>query len=237
MDYRGSLKAMYNNPNWLVQTSLIGLCALLFPVGPIAVVGYAMESAAYLHLSNREGYPDFSFGRFGPYMARGIGPCLVVLLFLIVIVPLVFVEQLVAFALGALLGAMQIPGLAPGVGLMLSVIFFVINGLVFVAQWSLLIRGGMSGEFGDAFRFGFVGEFMKRAGADGFWAYAWMNLTLIPCAYLFMIAPQLLMLTILPAIGIIVLCYAWLSCQLYRSYLTEKGMPFRVKCDVIEEND
>ena len=119
---------------------------------------------------------------------------------------------------------------------MLSVIFFVINGLVFVVQWSLLIRGGMSGEFGDAFRFGFIGEFMKRAGTDGFWAYAWMNLTLIPCAYCFAIAPQLLMLTILPAIGIITLCYAWLSCQLYRSYLTEKGMPFRVKCDVIEEN-
>jgi hypothetical protein len=76
---------------------------------------------------------------------------------------------------------------------------------------------------------------MKRAGADGFWAYAYMNLLLIPCAYAFAIAPQLLFLTLLPAIGIIALSYGWLSCQLYRSYLTEKGPPFRVKCDVIEE--
>jgi hypothetical protein len=235
MDYRGSLKAMYNNPNWLVQTSLIGLCALIPIVGPIAVMGYMFESAAYLHLTNREGYPDFSFGRFGPYLARGVGPFLVSLLFLIVFVPLVVVEQIVAVAVAALLASMQIPGLVQGFGLMLSVIFFVVNGLLFVVQWSLWIRGGLSGELGDSFRFGFIGEFMKRSGADGFWAYAWINLTLIPCAYCFMIAPQLLMLTIFPAIGVIVLCYAWLSCQLYRSYLTEKGMPFRVKCDVIEE--
>jgi hypothetical protein len=94
----------------------------------------------------------------------------------------------------------------------------------------------MSGEIGDAFRFGFIGEFMKRAGADGFWAYVWMNLTLLPCVVAFAFAPQLAMVTALPAIGVYCLCYAWLSCQLYRAYLTEKGMPFRVKCDVIEEN-
>ena len=64
-----------------------------------------------------------------------------------------------------------------------------------------------------------------------------MNLTLAPCVYLFVVlGPHLLFLTLLPAIGILTLSYGWLSCQLYRSYLTEKGMPFRVKCDVIEEN-
>jgi len=235
MDYRGGLKAMYHNPNWLMQTSLIGLCSLIPFVGGIAVIGYAFESAAYLHLTNREGYPDFSFGRFGPYLARGIGPFLVILLFLIVFVPVIIVEQIVAFAAGALLASLEIPGLVQGGGLMLSAIFFVINGLIFVVQWSLLIRGGMSGELGETFRFGFIGEFMKRAGADGFWAYAYMNLLLIPCVYIFMLAPHLLFLTILPGIGIIALSYGWLSCQLYRSYLTEKGPPFRVKCDVIEE--
>lgn len=236
MDYRGGLKAMYNNPNWLVQTSLIGLCFLIPFVGPIAVIGYAFESAAYLHKTNRDGYPDFSFGRLGAYLARGIGPFLIILLFSIVIVPLIIVEQIVAVALGALLGSMEIPGLAPGVGLLLSAIFFVINGLLFVAQWSLLIRGGLSGEIGDAFRFGFCGEFMKRAGADGFWAYTYMNLTLAPCVYVFVfLAPHLLFLTLLPAIGIITLSYGWLSCQLYRSYLTEKGPPFHVKYEMVEE--
>lgn len=235
MDYRGGLKAMYNNPNWLVQTSLIGLCSLIPIVGPIAVMGYMFESAAYLHLTNREGYPDFNFGRFGPYLGRGIGPFLVSLLFLIVVVPLYIVEQLVSFALAALLASLEIPGLVQGFGLLLALIFFVINGLVFVVQWSLWIRGGLSGEVGDSFRFGFIGEFMKRAGADGFWAYAFMQLSLIPCVIMFMIAPHLLLLTILPGIGIITLCYAWLSCQLYRAYLTEKGPPFRVRCDVIEE--
>ena len=237
MDYRGGLKAMYNNPNWLVQTSLIGLCSLIPFVGGIAVIGYSFESAAYLHLTNREGYPDFSFGRLGAYLARGIGPFLVILLFMIIFVPLVIVEQLVAGLLGALLASMEIPGLVQGFALMLSVIFFVINGLLFVVQWSLLIRGGMSGEFADAFRFGFIGEFMKRAGADGFWAYTFMNLTLAPCVYAFaFLAPHLLFLTVLPAIGILTLAYAWLSCQLYRSYLTEKGPPFRVKCDIIEDH-
>ena len=235
MDYRGSLKAMYNNPNWLVQTSLIGLCFCIPFVGSIAVLGYAFESAAYLHLTNREGYPDFSFGRFGPYLARGVGPFLVMFLFGFILFPVILVEQLVAGMLGIALASLQIPGLVQGIGLLLSVVYFVVNGLISVVMWSLLIRGGMSGEFADAFRFGFIGEFMKRSGADGFWAYAFMQLTLIPCVIMFMIAPHLLLLTIFPGIGIITLCYAWLSCQLYRSYLTEKGMPFRVRCDVIEE--
>jgi hypothetical protein len=235
MDYRGGLKAMYNNPNWLVQTSLIGLCFFIPFVGSIAVIGYAFESAAYLHLTNREGYPDFSFGRFGPYLARGVGPFLIMFVFGFVLFPLIFVEQLVAGLLAVALASLEIPGLVQGFGLLLSVIYFVVNGIVTVIMWSLLIRGGMSGEFADAFRFGFIGEFMKRAGADGFWAYAFMQLSLIPCVIMFMIAPHLLLLTILPGIGIITLCYAWLSCQLYRAYLTEKGPPFRVRCDVIEE--
>jgi hypothetical protein len=236
MDYRGGLKAMYNNPNWLVQTSLIGLCSLIPFVGGIAVLGYAFESAAYLHLTNREGYPDFSFGRFGAYLARGVGPFLITLLFMLVFVPLFVVQVMLTAGVIVLAASLQMPFLDTALGWLIRIVFFVINGLVFACMWSLWIRGGLSGEFADAFRFGFIGEFMKRAGVDGFWAFAWMNLLLIPCVYCFIIAPQLLMLTILPAIGIIALCYAWLSCQLYRSYLTEKGAPFRVKCDIIEDH-
>jgi hypothetical protein len=235
MDYRGGLKAMYNNPNWLVQTSLIGLCSLIPIVGGIAVLGYTFECAAYLHKTNREGYPDFSFGRFGPYLARGIGPFLIVLVFMIVIVPLVIVEQMISFATGVLIGSLDIPFLAPAVGFGLGAIFFVLNGLVFVLQWSLQLRGGLSGEVGDSFRFSFCGDFMKRAGSDGFMAYLYLNLTLLPCLYAFVIAPQLLFLTLLPAIGIYSLSFGWLSCQLYRAYLTEKGTPFRVKYEMIEE--
>src|SRR5687768_4186441 len=105
MDYRGGLKAMYNNPNWLTQTSLIGLCWLIPIVGPIAVMGYSFEAAAYLHKTNREGYPDFSFGRLGPYLARGLGPFLISLLFLVVIVPLYIVEQVIFVAVGALMAS------------------------------------------------------------------------------------------------------------------------------------
>lgn len=235
MDYRGGLKAMYNNPSWLVQTSLIGLCFAIPFVGPIAVMGYAFESAAYLHLTNREGYPDFSFGRFGPYLARGIGPFLISLLYLVFFVPLYIAEQLLAGLIIGLVASMEIPFLALGVSFVLGAIILLVNATAYTVLWSLLIRGGLSGEIGDSFRFAFVGEFMKRAGGDGVLACLWLSLTLAPCLAAFFFAPQLLLLTIFPTIGVYFLCYAWLSCQLYRSYLTEKGPPFRVKCEIIED--
>jgi hypothetical protein len=235
MDYRGGLKAMYNNPNWLLQTSLIGLCALIPIVGQIAVLGYAFESAAYLHKTNREGYPDFDFGRFGAYLGRGIGPFVVGLVFLIVFIPLLIVEQVISFAVGALVGPMQIPYLLPAVSLGLSFVFFIINAIVNVFQTALMIRGGMSGEFSESFRFSFCGEFAKRAGMDAFFAQMYLGL-LYALLVIFALVPfWLLFLTTLPAIGIFFLSYAWLCCQMYRSFLTEKGMPFKVKCEVIDQ--
>lgn len=235
MDYRGGLKAMYNNPNWLMQTSLIGVCSVIPVVGSIAAMGYAYECAAYLHLTNREGYPDFNFGRFGAYLARGIGPFLISLVFMVVLVPLFIVEYITLIAVALLLVPMQIPFLAPGVGMFLGAVFFVINSVIQIFQFALMIRGGLSGEISEAFRFAFCGEFAKRAGNDAFFAQMYLSFlaSLLLC---FAFVPfWLLGLMVLPAIGIFMLSYAWICCQLYRSYLTEKGPPFRVKCDVIEE--
>lgn len=235
MDYRGGLKAMYNNPSWLTQTSMIGLCFLIPVVGPIAVMGYAFESAAYLHKTNREGFPDFDFGRFGPYLARGLGPFLISLTFLLVTGPLWFVENIVYFAVMSLVVSMDIPYLPLAFSLGLQGLFFLVNTIVYVFQTALMIRGGLSGEMSESFRFSFCGEFAKRAGMDAFFAQVYLGF-LTTILVIFALVPfWTLWLTILPAIGIYFLSYSWLCCQLYRSYLTEKGEPFKVRCDVIDQ--
>lgn len=235
MDYRGGLKAMYNNPDWLVQTSLIGLCFLIPVVGSIAVMGYAFEAAAYLHKTNREGYPDFSFGRLGPYLSRGVGPFVVGLVFMLVFVPLFIVENMISFAVNALVVPLDIPFLALGLSLGMWAIFGVMNAILNIFQLALMIRGGLSGEFAESFRFPFCTEFFKRAGMDALYAQMYLGLV-YACLVFFAIVPfWLLFLTTLPAIGVFFLSYAWIICQLYRSYLTEKGTPFPVKCDVIDQ--
>jgi hypothetical protein len=196
-------------------------------------------------LTNREGYPDFSFGRFGAYLARGIGPFLVALLFgLVMMLPVFIVEEVVrGFGLALIvpmIADQNSPGTAVAAALtitnILNVVYFVINTILYTIPLSLMIRGGLSNEIGESFKFPFIGEFFKRAGNDAFLGQAYLYLPLAGCVMVFALTPiWLLYLTILPAIGIYTLSYAWICCQLYRSYLTEKGPPFRVRCDVIED--
>src|SRR5262245_15182704 len=99
MDYRGGLSCMLKNPGWLAQTSIIGVVSLIPIVGQIVILGYVFEAAAYLHKRNGESFPDFQFGRFGAYLARGVGPFLAGLLFSFLHIP-VFMGEM--FAYGAL---------------------------------------------------------------------------------------------------------------------------------------
>jgi hypothetical protein len=244
MDYRGGLKTMYVNPNWLMQTTLIGLCWLIPVVGPIATLGYSFEAAAYLHKRNGEHFPDFDFGRFGPYLARGIGPVLAMLAFSVVLIPVVVVEYVVTLVvpfLVALLADLVDPNsgsvkgiLAVCVFLLLALVFTIVNCIVMIYMWGLTIRGGLTGEISEAFKVGWCPEFAKRAGSETFFAQLYLSFLTVLLIN-FAIAPWLLFLASLPAIGIFYLSYSWLCFQLYRTYLSEKGPPFKVKCDILDQ--
>jgi hypothetical protein len=245
MDYRGGLNAMYNNPSWLAQTSLIGLCGLIPFVGQIVIMGYAFEAAAYLHKTNRDTFPDFNFNRFGPYLARGVGPFLVALIFMFIHVPVYIAEALGLGLVGGLLVEV-VSSIDPSnsglrLGTLLTVGFFnmavigIVHTMINIFQFALMLRGGLSGEFAESFRFSFCSEYAKRAGGATFTATIFLGYLMF-CLYCFVLGGiWSLGLFILPAMGIYTLACAWIACQLYREYLTEKGAPFRVKCEIIDE--
>lgn len=246
MDYRGGLKAMYTNPNWLTQATLIGLCGLIPIVGQIVIMGYAFEAAAYLHKTNRDQFPDFNFNRFGSYLARGVGPFLVGLLFLMIHIPVYVIEFLV-FNVGGTMLVVALASMDPGneglrVGLLvtLGILNMVVTGVVHmiinIYQVALMIRGGLSGELAESFRFSFCPEFAKRAGTETFVAGIFTGY-LTFCLVCFAVVPIFWTfgLFYLTAIGIYCLCCSWLVFQLYRTYLGEKGAPFKVKCEIIDQ--
>lgn len=245
MDYRGGLQAMYNNPNWLAQVTLIGLCYMIPVVGPIVVMGYVFEAAAYMHKTNRDSFPDFSFGRFGPYLSRGVGPFLVGILFLFIHIPVYIAEVLVLGLVGGLL-IEAISSIDPqsgglratvsiSVNLFITVVIGIVHSIINIYQLALMIRGGLSGDFAESFRFSFCLEYAKRAGGATFNAIMFTGYLTFCLMCFAAIGMWSAGLSVLAAIGIYSLACAWLAFQLYREYLTEKGAPFRVKCEIIDE--
>lgn len=107
MRYWQSYRYVFNNPNWLTNLALGGVCSLIPWIGQIVLIGYSFEIIdVLLRRRQREhvgasrkpvdplgdevmdalpvdedhevgSYPDFTFNRFSEYLTRGIWPFLV----------------------------------------------------------------------------------------------------------------------------------------------------------------
>jgi hypothetical protein len=82
---------VFENPNWLTNILLSGLCILIPIIGGLVVLGYQFEAVAVLLSTQGARYPDFTFSRFAEYLVRGLWPFLVQLVASLVLVPIMFV--------------------------------------------------------------------------------------------------------------------------------------------------
>jgi Protein of unknown function (DUF4013) len=233
MDYMGGLNFVMSKANWFTNAFMCGLCILIPIVGPIVVWGYAYETVDLLHRTNQKRYLDFRWERFGDYLARGIGPFLVTLVFAI---PQTIINFSIQFALGLNFGFMpQLP--APGQpanfqddllqNIAINTLFQWCVQFVFsYLAWPFQLRGGLSEQIGQSFNVSASLKFFQKTWFESFvcliilvacWTVA-VLLSIVTCCVGY-----------IPALGYMTLFGSWLSFNLYRVYLSRGGEPIPLK--------
>lgn len=166
MNYLDSIRDFTRSPKWLMNLLLAGLCGLIPVVGPMVVLGWLLGGFWGRDSYQAVSFPDFDFSRFGDYLMRGLWPMLVGLVagtvigivgWLICLVPMMGMGMLAGGGgdQGSTLAALVMVPLMFGVMLVVAVAF----GLLLKP---LMLRAALLQDFGKAFDFAWVLDFLKR---------------------------------------------------------------------------
>jgi hypothetical protein len=228
LQYMEAFQYIFRNPNWVVNVLLCTLCFLIPVVGPIVALGYMFEIVESLHRNAGQSYPDFDFNRFVNYLQRGVWPFLVALIASAVIGPIILVLMIFPSMCFTLVGdSGDGAKILAVLMLVLSMIFFFLLIMAFnSALFPLQLRAGLMQDFGGAFNFAFIKDFMRRMWLDVllqalFMAAASLVLTLVG-AILFCVGMY-------PAMALSFLAQAHFYYQLYGIYLSRGGEPIPFK--------
>jgi hypothetical protein len=233
MNYFGALEMIHRNPDWLVNTLLMFVCAMIPVVGGIVLNGYVYETIEILHRTNGNYYSKFDFNRFVEYLLRGVGPFLIGLIlgtalaFVMIFGYVVIIASAVAAGAAADHGNEAVAGAGVlGAVAVVMLLFFAVAFAISFFSVPLGLRGGVSGDIGQSFNFNWAIDFIKKT---------WLEMILV---FLFQMAVGIVLevivlatcgLGILIALGYVVLISAWLQFQLYRVYLSRGGEPIPFK--------
>src|SRR5262245_55760627 len=174
IEYMRSYNYIFENPNWVMNVLWGFLCILstaLIPIlGQLVLLGYQYEVVEALFLARGARYPDFDINRFAEYLGRSIWPFLVQLVVSLVLVPIMLIAS---FALMFLIGAAgaaagdELGAVVAGVGMLILVVVVIALsiGMMFVIL-PMTLRAGLAQDFGAAFDFGWVKDFIGRTWVE-----------------------------------------------------------------------
>src|SRR5262249_24378509 len=140
------------------------VCALVPILGPIVLLGYQFDIVEDMHRRGDNDYPDFDVNRIMDYLTRGVWPFIVQL---IVLAPLALVAGVVVMLLlFAILAAHLHPTDAVLLVLALVLVFLVATAvatpLLPFLLIPMLLRAGLSQDFGSAFSWAFIRDFVGK---------------------------------------------------------------------------
>lgn len=227
INYFGFVEMIQRNPGWLGNSFLSGICGIIPIVGMIVLWGYSYENAVTLHRTGGVHHVPFDFNRFGDYLKRGVGPFLVWLVFY-VITQVFSVGFQAAGGIVAAAAGDNDAGAAAGGMLILFASLMIIPLSIAIAliQTPMMLRGGMTGDIGQAFNFNWALDFLKRCWLEMIVVWLVTALVSIPAA---IISVLTCCIGIIPMIGLFALVNSWFSFQLYRVYLSKGGEPIPLK--------
>ncbi len=187
MRYFESYAFPFRSRNWAANI-LICLVAAFVPVaGQMVILGYQFEILQALHLRGTEKYPDFDMNRLLPYLIRGAWVFLVLLIVVLpvlVVVALILVASLVGLtALAQEAGEDYGPFIVVGGAAALYTVLLFVNVLVYTAALPMALRAGLTQEFGAAFDWGFVRDFIGRVGGKTVLAELFFILTTVVATF------------------------------------------------------
>lgn len=241
LDCMRAYNFIFDNPAWMTTVLLMGLLFIGTMIPGVGIIlqllfiGYQFMIVDSLLATQGSHYPTFDFGRLGDYLSRGLWPFLVSLVATFVLLPVLYI--------GLLAGGLAIGGLSSVAGDDLGhVLGLVLGGLFMLAFIALMfavafyffamqLRSGLAQDFGSAFQFAWLNDFVRRM---------WVDMVIVA---LFMIVSVLL----LEVIGLLAFCVgiffvlplvamaqAHFLYQLYSIYLSRGGTPILSKAQYFQ---
>ena len=225
--YFGAYRFIFESPKWAIHLLIGAVCQFVPIVGPIVLIGYiySVIEARVRHGSDR--FPDFNFDQLGSYLTRGVWPFLAAL---VAALPLIVVLVPAFLGIVFLQVASSRTSNPPVMAIALTVAFGLALMLLSI-MWQfvtmpIILRAGLSQDFGTAFSMEFVRDFLSRV---------WKELLLSALFLLITVPFVMLAGLLLFCIGIyaaaVVITFAGyhFQYQLYELYLQRGGTPIPLK--------
>ena len=231
LEYLRAFNYVFENPNWMLNllwSFVCGLVGQIIPIVPAMVfMGYQFEAVEVLLANRGTRYPDFDTNRIGDYLTRGIW---VVLLFLLA---LMITMLVIACGIGAIVAlafaanGVQDDFTAPAIFFGGLAVVIVGLGLYFalltIVMTPMMLRSGLTQEFGAAFDFGWVRHFIGKMWFDTLMTELFIitsvfGLVLVTCG--------LAGIVLGPLMPFVQMHFLY---QLYAIYLSRGGIPIPVK--------
>jgi hypothetical protein len=227
--YLESLRFVFTHPDWLKNTVMGGLCLLIPVLNQLIALGYAYEITELLHRRKTASYPLFEFNHFVRYITRGVWPFLISFIVQTVLQPVLQITiQGSTFGLLAIAEADETAGTIAAIiviPLLVIGLFGLTVGLVLVLT-PMMLRAGLSQDFGQVFKFGWIKDFVKRMWVESILVNLFvilLSMLLVPLGCVFFCFPGLMVAMGLSIAG------AHLNWQLYELYLARGGEPIPLK--------
>jgi hypothetical protein len=232
---------IFENPDWMTTVLLLGLIcigAMIPGVGiflQLLFIGYQYMIVDSLLATQGRFYPTFDFGRLGDYLSRGLWPFLVSLVASFVLLPVLYI--------GFVVGVLAVGGLAssagddigPVIGLVLGgILALVFAALLFVAIFylaAMTIRSGLAQDFGSAFQFQWLNDFVRRMWVDMIVAGLFMMVSVLVLEILGLLAFCVGIFFVMP---LFLMAQAHFLYQLYAIYLSRGGSPVLGKTQYLQ---
>jgi hypothetical protein len=222
MNFLRAYRYVFGSPKWTQNVLLSMLCLFVPVLGQIVLHGYHFDIIETMHLRGPDRYPDFDIARVLRYVMRGAWVFLVEL-----VVGLPVNAALVVLVIAALVsnGFEQTSLTA---ALIVAAAFVALLGklAVFVVSVPLLLRAGFMRDFGAAFQWPFVRDFLGKVGVETLLAGVFLGVT-APVIYL--VGLLLLCVGVWPAAAWVSFAPPNLYHQLYELYLKRGGTAVPLK--------
>lgn len=230
LSHSRAINYVFENPKWLTNVLMTTVCMFIPIVGPIVLYGYQAEVVECLHRERGRRYPDFDFNRFSEYLTRGLWVFLVALIINIVMIPIMWIAIIGGLALMGVSASVLGPD-AAGWSFLVTVPMMIIlvagaSMLMACVSIPMLLRAGMTQDFGEGFNMGFVMEFIGNT-----WKQIIVSSLFL---YFFSIAVTMAGLIVFCvgayfATAYVCLVVSHLGWQLYEMHLAKGGSPIPLK--------
>ncbi|MEX2175343.1 MAG: DUF4013 domain-containing protein [Pirellulaceae bacterium] len=231
LEYLRSFQYIFDNPNWLmnlVWSFLSQLAGQFIPVVPAMVfTGYQFEMLEDLVANRGTRYPDFDINRLGEYLGRGVWPVLVMLVvglgaafasILLVVVAMIGIGLIGSAGGDDMAGILAIIGMIGGV--LLGIAIFAGVGIYLTP---MILKAGLSQEFGAAFDFRWVNDFVGKMWVETLLSMLFIFISVFVPVLLTCGLAGILLGPMMPFVG------THFHYQLYSLYLSRGGMPIPLK--------